>query len=98
MGLPKASRLHVIGGLAIFLAVLAFYRFSVHDRFVALNDSWEKESAMEAKIIELREENSHLEQVIEDLNPDGKEIDRIIRENLRWIGPTESMIDIPSKE
>ena len=80
------------------MAVLAFYRFSVHDRFVALNDSWEKESAMEAKIIELREENSHLEQVIEDLNPDGKEIDRIIRENLRWIGPTESMIDIPSKE
>ena len=53
---------------------------------------------MEAKIIELREENSRLEQVIEDLNPDGKEIDRIIREDLRWIGPTEGMIDIPDKK
>ena len=98
MSLPKGSRLRIVGGLAIFLAVLAFYRFSVYDRFVALNDSWEKESTMEAKILELREENSRLEQVIEDLNPDGKEIDRIIREDLRWIGPTESMIDIPDKE
>ncbi len=80
------------------LALLAFYRFSVHDRFVALNDSWAQERTMEAKIIELRGDNARLEQVIEDLGPDGKEIDRIVREELRWVGPDESMIDLPGKK
>ena len=98
MSFPKASRLRIIGGCVIVVALLAFYRFSVHDRFVALNGSWEKESETEAKIMELREENSRLERVIEDLNPDGKEIDRIVREELRWIGPDESMIDLPGKK
>ena len=80
------------------LALLAFYRFSVHERFVALNESWGKESAAEAEILKLREENAQLERVIEDLAPDGKEIDRIVREELRWIGPDERMIDLPGKK
>ena len=80
------------------LALLAFYRFSVHERFVALNESWGKESAAEAEILKLREENAQLEQVIDDLAPDGKEIDRIVREELRWIGPDERMIDLPGKK
>ena len=79
------------------LGLLAFYRFSVHDRFVALNGSWEKERETEAEILKLREENAELEQVIEDLDPNGKEIDRIIREDLRWISPDERMIDLPDK-
>ena len=80
------------------LGLLAFYRFSVHDRFVALNGSWEKERETAGEILKLREENAELEQVIEDLDPNGKEIDRIIREELRWIGPDERMIDLPGKE
>ena len=80
------------------LALLAYYRFSVHERFVALNESWGKESAAEAEILKLREENAQLERVIEDLAPDGKEIDRIVREELRWIGPDERMIDLPGKK
>ena len=94
----KITRLRVIGGLVIFLAVLAFYRFSVHDRFAALHGSWKAEREMEAKILELRKENARLEQVINDLGPDGKEIDRIAREDLRWIAPHERMIDLPGKE
>ena len=98
MSFPKASGLRIIGGCVIVLALLAFYRFSVHDRFVALRGSWEKERQTEAKILELREENVRLEQVIEDLDADGKEIDRIIHEDLRWIGPDERMIDLPDKK
>lgn len=98
MGLPKVAWLRIALGIIIALGILAFYRFSVHDRFIALRESWTQERAIEAKILELREENIGLEEVIEDLNPDGREIDRIVREDLRWIRPTESMINLPEKE
>ncbi|MBG99363.1 MAG: hypothetical protein CMN58_03325 [Solibacterales bacterium] len=98
MGLPKVAWLRIALGAIIVLGILVFYRFSVHDRFIALRESWEQERTIEAKILELREENIDLEEVIEDLNPDGREIDRIVREDLRWIRPTESMINLPEKE
>ena len=98
MGLPKVAWLRIALGAIIVLGILVFYRFSVHDRFIALRESWEQERTIEAKILELGEENIDLEEVIEDLNPDGREIDRIVREDLRWIRPTESMINLPEKE
>ena len=98
MKLPGVVWLRIALGAIIVLGILAFYRFSVHDRFIALRESWEQESEIEAKILELREENVNLEEVIKDLNPDGREIDRIVREDLRWVRPTESMINLPGKE
>ena len=98
MGLRKPAWPRLLSGLAIFLAVLAFYRFSVHDRLVALGDSWSKERKLEAKILQLRKENTNLEGIIQDLSPGGKEIDRIVRVDLRWVGPEEGMINLPGKE
>ena len=80
------------------LAVLAFYRLSVHERFVALRNSWQQEREIEEKILQLQRENTTLEEVFQDLSPDGKEIDRIVREDLRWVGPAEGMINLPGKE
>jgi cell division protein FtsB len=98
MGFLKSGWPRLLSGLLIFLAVSAFYRLSVHDRLVALGDSWSQERELEAKILQLREENTNLEGIIQDLSPGGKEIDRIVREDLRWVGPREGMINLPGKE
>ena len=67
MGLPKVAWLRIALGAIIVLGILVFYRFSVHDRFIALRESWEQERTIEAKILELREENIDLEEVIEEI-------------------------------
>lgn len=82
---------------ALFVAAMAFYRVSVHDNFMQLRESWERERELKAKIEQLREENVRIERYIEDLEPDGSEIERIAREELRWARPEETVIDVPEK-
>ncbi len=94
----KITRVRLIGIVVLAVVGVTFYGLSVHERFSELGDSWEQERALEEKIENLLRENAAIEGLIEDLGPDGREVERIAREELRLATGDQAVIDIPEKK
>ena len=94
----KVSRIRLAGLVVAGVACVTLYGLSVHERFMELSQSWEQERALEEKIEVLRQENAAIEALIEDLGPDGREVERIAREKLRWASEGQTVIDLPEKQ
>jgi len=94
----KITRLRLIFLGVVATVCVTLYGLSVHERFSELGESWEQERALEEKIETLRQENAAIESLIEDLGPDGREVERIAREELRWATEGETVIDVPEKK
>jgi cell division protein FtsB len=94
----KITRVKLIGIAIAAVAGVTLYGLSVHERFSELSRSWDQENALEEKIETLRRENTAIEGLIEDLGPDGREVERIAREELRWASGGQTVIDIPEKK
>ena len=73
------TRIRHVGLAVVAIAGVTVYGLSVHERFMEVSQSWEQERALEEKIEALRQENAAIEGLIEDLGPDGREVERIPR-------------------
>ena len=94
----KITRIRLVGLAVAATACVTFYGLSVHERFMELSRSWEQERVLEEKIETLRQENTAIEALIDDLGPNGREVERIAREELRWANSRETVIDVPEKK
>jgi cell division protein FtsB len=61
-------------------------------------DAWRQESLREQKIQAIREENGHIEDSIHELGPDGREVEKLARQELGLAKPGQTVIKIPDKK
>jgi len=94
----KITRIRLVGLVVVAIAGVTLYGLSVHERFTEVSQSWEQERALEEKIEALRQANTAIEGLIEDLGPGGREVERIVREELRWATGRQTVIDVPEKK
>lgn len=79
------------------VAVFGFYHFAVEQELTELRQAWHRERGLRDEIEALRQENAHIEKVIEELGPGGAEIERIARQELGWANDGEIVVKIPEK-
>jgi cell division protein FtsB len=98
---PKVPRrsgrrwvLYVLGGCAV---LLWFHRSGI-PTVLDLRDTWRQEKLREEKIQAIRQENSAIEKDIEELGPDGLEVERLARQELGLAKPGQTVIKIPDKK
>lgn len=100
--MSRAANLYGIRRWAYYalLAVAGggFFWLTRYDALAELTDSWRKEAELNQAIHRLEEDNHRLEAAIEDLAPDGKAVERIVREDLGWAKRGEIVVKIPDKK
>lgn len=82
----------------LLLALLFAGQGLVYPTMTALWDTWHRESRLEREIRTLEKENARLEETINELGPQGSEIERLSREELNWAKPGEFVIKVPEKK
>lgn len=99
IGQPYYSRKKIWAVLILIAAALAgwFHTFG-YQTFYDLRAAWREEAELEVQIEELQQQNTALEQEIEDLGPGGPGIEKKAREDLGWSKENEVIIRIPEKE
>lgn len=80
------------------LAAMLLYQFSGFRTWSELLAVWEQENQLRQANESLREENTGIEAAIKELSPDGREVERIARQELGWAKPGEVVIKIPEKK
>ena len=65
---------------------------------VDLRNAWGQERLREQKIQAIREENARLEHSIKELGPDGREVERLARQELNLANEGQTVIKIPEKQ
>jgi cell division protein FtsB len=63
-----------------------------------LRDAWRQETLREHKIQAIREENDQIEDSIQELGPDGREVEKLARQELGLAKPGQTVIKIPDKK
>lgn len=66
--------------------------------FVELKDAWVQERSREQKIQAIRDENNRIEESIKELSPNGREIEKLARQDLGLAKPDQTVIKIPDKQ
>jgi cell division protein FtsB len=93
---PASRRwiLYLLAGCGLFL----WFQRSGIPTVVELRDAWRQESLREQKIQAIREENERIEESIKELGPDGREVEKLARQELGLAKPGQTVIKIPDKE
>jgi cell division protein FtsB len=96
---PKAAAgrrwiLYLLAGCGLFL----WFQRSGIPTVMELRDAWRQESLREQKIQAIREENGHIEDSIHELGPDGREVEKLARQELGLAKPGQTVIKIPDKK
>ena len=96
---PKAATgrrwiLYLLAGCGLFL----WFQRSGIPTVVELRDAWRQEHAREQRIQAIREENDRIEDSIKELGPDGREVEKLARQELGLAKPGQTVIKIPDKK
>jgi cell division protein FtsB len=96
---PKAAAgrrwiLYLLAGCGLFL----WFQRSGIPTVMELRDAWRQETLREHKIQAIREENDQIEDSIQELGPDGREVEKLARQELGLAKPGQTVIKIPDKK
>ena len=96
---PKAAVgrrwiLYLLAGCGLFL----WFQRSGIPTVMELRDAWRQETLREHKIQAIREENDQIEDSIQELGPDGREVEKLARQELGLAKPGQTVIKIPDKK
>lgn len=96
---PKAPAgrrwiLYLLAACGLFL----WFQRSGIPTVVELRSAWRQERLREQRIQAIREENDHIEGNIKELGPDGREVEKLARQELGLAKPGQTVIKIPDKE
>ena len=86
--------LYLLAGCGVFL----WFQRSGIPTVVELRDAWRQEHVREQKIQAIRDENEHIEESIQELGPDGREVEKLARQELGLAKPGQTVIKIPDKK
>jgi cell division protein FtsB len=86
--------LYLLAGCGLFL----WFQRSGIPTVVELRDAWSQERAREQRIQAIREENDHIEESIKELAPEGREVEKLARQELGLARPGQTVIKIPDKQ
>jgi cell division protein FtsB len=86
--------LYLVVGCGLFL----WFQRSGIPTVVELRNAWRQERLREQKIQAIREENDRIEGSIKELGPDGREVEKLARQELGLAKPGQTVIKIPDKE
>jgi cell division protein FtsB len=86
--------LYLLAGCGLFL----WFQRSGIPTVVELRNAWRQEQAREQRIQAVRDENEHIEESIEELGPDGREVEKLARQELGLAKPGQTVIKIPDKK
>ncbi len=85
---------YLLAGCGMFL----WFQRSGIPTVVELRDAWRQEHVREQKIQAIREENENIEESIKELGPDGREVEKLARQELGLAKPGQTVIKIPDKK
>jgi cell division protein FtsB len=94
---PPAGRrwiLYLLAGCGLFL----WFQRSGIPTVVELRNAWRQENLREEKIQAIRDENEHIEESIKELGPEGREVEKLARQELGLAKPGQTVIKIPNKK
>ena len=96
---PKAAAgrrwiLYLLAGCGLFL----WFQRSGIPTVVELRNAWRQEHAREQRIQAIRGENDRIEDSIKELGPDGREVEKLARQELGLAKPGQTVIKIPDKK
>lgn len=86
--------LYLLLGCGLFL----WFQRSGIPTVVELKNAWNQERVREQKIQALQEENDRIEQSIKELAPEGREVEKLARQELGLAKPGQTVIKIPDKQ
>ena len=86
--------LYLVAGFALFF----WFQRSGVPTLVELRDTWRQERLREQKIQAIRGENARIEHSIQELRPDGREVERLARQELNLAKEGQTVIKIPEKQ
>jgi cell division protein FtsB len=86
--------LYLVVGCGLFL----WFQRSGIPTVVELRNAWRQERLRKQKIQAIREENERIEGSINELGPDGREVEKLARQELGLAKPGQTVIKIPDKE
>jgi cell division protein FtsB len=86
--------LYLLAGCGLFL----WFQRSGIPTVMELRDAWRQETLREHKIQAIREENDQIEDSIQELGPDGREVEKLARQELGLAKPGQTVIKIPDKK
>jgi cell division protein FtsB len=93
---PASRRwiLYLLAGCGLFL----WFQRSGIPTVVELRDAWRQERLREQKIEAIRGDNERIEESIKELGPDGREVEKLARQELGLAKPGQTVIKIPDKK
>ena len=86
--------LYLLVGCGLFL----WFQRSGIPTVVELRNAWRQERVREQKIQSIREENDRIEESIKDLAPEGREVEKLARQELGLAKPGQTVIKLPDKQ
>jgi cell division protein FtsB len=100
MGAPpkKSAARRWILCLLAGCALLLWLQRSGIPTAMELRSAWRQERLREQKIQAIRGENDRIEVSIKELGPDGREVEKLARQELGLAKPGQTVIKIPDKK